>query len=121
VNVDIDAAALRDILKARRMSQKELAEAVGMTNYNVSRWCSVNNTYKRARLENIKKIAQYLQVPYTDLVVGAKPGEAAYAHRLSDADADWLRIYRKLSPLARARARVAVEEIYQEDKDNVSQ
>jgi len=106
----VDGARLKVLLGMRGVRQRELAAKVGVTHYNVSRWCQRGE--HAVKRENLAKIACALGMSYEALMeeVASKNVTADGVH-LTSAEADWLLVFRKLSPLEQARVRVAVDDM----------
>jgi transcriptional regulator with XRE-family HTH domain len=113
--VNIDGARLRVVLHNAAIRQRALAQQIGVSHYNVSRWCRKG---EHAILKtNAERIAQVLGVTYPAFLEQCASrktsGDGVY---LSAAEADWLGVYRSLNPLEQARLRVALEDILRRDR-----
>ena len=100
----IDGMVLRTAMAQRNISQKDLAKAVGVTHYNVNRWCK--DGIHRIRLENAKAISACLGIPMDSF-----SGNHEEIHGLTKPEAEWLQLYRSLTPLEQAKIRIELEEI----------
>lgn len=78
---------IRECRKLKRMSQSELAEAIGVSDNTISNMETGNNNVK---LENIEKVADFFKVSLDYLVKGV--GQAP-------SDDDFLNRYNKLSQI----------------------
>lgn len=56
---------IKQIRESKGMTQKELAEAVGIKQVNISQY---ENGTKKPKLERLKKITNVLNVSYLDLI-----------------------------------------------------
>lgn len=78
---------IRECRKLKRMSQSELAEAIGVSDNTISNMETGNNNVK---LENIEKVADFFKVSLDYLVKGV--GQ-------TPSDDDFLNRYNKLSQI----------------------
>ncbi|MEO8053123.1 MAG: helix-turn-helix transcriptional regulator [Acidobacteriota bacterium] len=86
---------LRSSVRARGISQEDLANAVGTTANTISRWETA--TYKPA-ISDLEKLAGYFGVPITSFFLEANPKSRTNAllgaaADLDDADLDEVRLY----------------------------
>jgi len=110
--VEIDGRRLDGLRRDLGLTQKELAETVGVTKYTVSRWC--RDGVHRLRWGNIRNLADALKVTSDELMdTIAKQNNDRTHDELDEMEAEWLQIFRQLTPLMKARARVALEEFIQ--------
>ena len=63
---------IKAVLAEKGVSNKELAENIGVTEGTVSTWC---RNYKQPKIETLFEIARYLKVEATDLVSQMKSVE----------------------------------------------
>jgi putative transcriptional regulator len=56
---------IREVLKQKDMTQKELADQLGVSKVTVSYWC---NNQTSPSLETLKKISTLLKVKLTELI-----------------------------------------------------
>ena len=107
----IDGAKFRALLAERGIRQRALSEEIGVTHYNVSRWCQLG--VRQVKIENMEKAAKVLGMT-TDALLRAcssRPDNAGLI--LPPAEAELLNVYRELPPLYQAKARLAIEEVRQ--------
>jgi transcriptional regulator with XRE-family HTH domain len=106
--IKVDGDKLDKLIKSRYDGRgMDFAAEVGVTPYTLSGWRN-NKVVSMAR-GNFTAVATALGIE-VDMLWRAV-GIASKALDLTDAEADWLQIYKRLSPLDRARLRVSVEEI----------
>ena len=105
MDAHIDGVRLANLLRSAGIRQVDLVGATGASKYTVSRWCQAG--VQRISGKYVEAIAKALNMDTGVLVrqCGARnAGEA-----LTEAEAEWLRIYRSLPPLEQARIRLQVE------------
>ena len=107
--VEIDGNALRNAINSARLTQREVAKKVGVTYYAVCRWCRAGKNSIASKNVNILK-----ELLGDEFLTVNQITEAS----LNDAEAELIKIYRNFSPLNRAKARLAVEDIGKDSPDN---
>lgn len=60
---------IKSVLAETGVSNKELAEGIGVTEGTVSTWC---RNFKQPKIETLFEIAKYLKVEATDLITRMK-------------------------------------------------
>ena len=65
-NYTFNGAKLKMLLEQRNKEQKDLAEAVGVSEASVSNWCK---GYKIPSLPVAARVAEYLGVTVNDLII----------------------------------------------------
>jgi hypothetical protein len=109
-DIHIDGDKLRAALTHARIRQTHIAKSIGVTKFTVSRWCAKGT--RLIQQKHAKAIADMLKVSLDDFICycgATKPGGAL----LTEAEIDWLTLYRNLDPLSQAKVRVAIESIVQ--------
>jgi transcriptional regulator with XRE-family HTH domain len=86
------AEKVRNLLKARRLSQSDLAEALGTSQPQVSRWLEAGTP---PRSDYLLKMARVLGVP-ADYLIDADQDEPPRPPELSDDERYLLQLYRDL-------------------------
>lgn len=79
---------IKNLRKARNISQVELANTLGVTKQCVSNW---ENDYIQPSIEMLIKIAEYFKVT-TDFLLGLDEGVTIDASGLSDAEVAHIRL-----------------------------
>ena len=97
---EISGKILREKIASLGISQKELAQKVGVTKYAINRWA--NSAKIRISRESAKLLRETLKIESLSESPASVP-------TLNDFEAEWIGIYRKMSPLNRAKARIAIE------------
>jgi transcriptional regulator with XRE-family HTH domain len=93
---------IRTLIAQKGKSQRQIAEVIGVSHYTVSRWAQ-SGTH-RIPLHIATQLSKALEVTTEDLTE-APPKE------MHENERDWLDVYRKMTPLQRAQARLSVEAI----------
>jgi DNA-binding Xre family transcriptional regulator len=114
----LDGGKLRVLLTEHGIRQTELSEQIGVGHVNINRWCQ-RGKISNVKLSNIKKIAETLRITVDALLASCKPGEALTLPNMTAAEAEWLKIYRALSPLKQAKARLLIEEIVRKKEEEL--
>jgi transcriptional regulator with XRE-family HTH domain len=111
----IDGAKLRTYMHERGMRQLKLGEDVGVTRFQVARWCQKGS--HAIKLVNIEKMASAFGVSRDALLsaIERRPHSIPTPQDLTPAEADCLEVYRRLSPLGQAKARLECEAILQDE------
>lgn len=107
---DIDGARFRTLLNVAGIRQRELASRIGVTHYNVSRWCKrgEHTVLKKNLVATAAVLGMNLQGLLDECAPKRLRGDSAH---LSAAEAEWLEQYRKLTPLEQAKVRVALDDL----------
>ncbi len=112
----IDCNKLRALFAERGFRQIELANKIGVNRYNFNRWLR-RGEVASIKMVNIEKMAGCLGMGVEEFLrrvaIGADQPPAAGEASMSAAEKEWLVLYRKLTPLDQAKARLAMEEIVQ--------
>ena len=97
---------LKMMLAQTNISQRKVAERIGVSHYTVSRWAQPG--LHRVPVVIADKLASVLGITKQDLAL--PPPES-----LRENEREWLSIYRDMTPLEQAKARLAVESILAND------
>ncbi|MDU7809571.1 MAG: helix-turn-helix transcriptional regulator [Staphylococcus epidermidis] len=92
--------SLQELMKERNIDQKELAEAIGVTQPTVSNW--IQQT-KYPRIKRIQQLADYFNVPKSRITEGTKEvqQDTIAAHLDGDFTEEELEEIRKYAELVR--------------------
>lgn len=102
---------LRQLMAEKGIKQYELAKAVGVSKFNMCRWCSSHRD-RAARLPHIHKLATFFGVtPEEIMEPESRVGDITTFDITHLGEREWLDLYRTMTPLQQAKARLAVEEI----------
>ncbi len=106
--VSINGTKLRTMLAKRGLLQKDLAEAIGVTHYHISRMCKVGTVV--IRTDNFNKIAKAMDMD-TEALKQELGVNSYNSLELTPAESEWVELYRNASPLEQAKFRLAIEEV----------
>jgi len=105
----IEGNRLKAVLAEKGIRQRTLAATIGVTRFQMSRWCK--SGVHAIMAKNAEAIASAIGVTLAEF--GRLCGDSPVGDRegLTVAEAEWLELYRSLPPLQQAKVRVAVEDI----------
>ena len=109
-SIYVDGNKLRKMLRDSGSKQVDLSQYVGVTKYTVSRWCS--DTTQAIAAASAKKVAAFFSITLEELQrrCGGVDKRISSAHvTLTEEEEDWLKAYRSLTPLDRAKVRVELD------------
>lgn len=107
-NVSMDGGRLRLLLAERGLRQRHIAKAVGVTHYNVNRWCQVG--VRQLKEANVRKLAEAIGMSF-DALVSECSAESGGSKGLSAAESEWLNMFRGLPPLEQAKALLMIDDL----------
>jgi transcriptional regulator with XRE-family HTH domain len=112
--VYVDGLKLRMRLHEQGVRMRELAQRIGVTHYQVSRWA--RRGIHAVRVENAQALAEALHTQMDTLLAtdGLRQGANTDLPGLSADESEILFVLRSLTPLQRARARIKLQEIVDE-------
>ncbi len=110
--IAINGKLLRQQLIKHGISQIDLANSVGVSKFTASRWC--RNSIHQIKKSNFESIANVFKVSLEELERQIIKPESECAAKLSEQEAELVDAFRKLSQVEKARIRLAIEDIIQE-------
>jgi transcriptional regulator with XRE-family HTH domain len=116
--IAVNGVKLRNLLAEHSVKQKELSKAVGVSHYNVSRWCGMG--VHQLKRKNVLAVAEFLQMTFDDLLSVIAEGLRVTECDLSPAEREWVALYRSLKPIEQAQVLLQVEKFVKDSNPNQS-
>lgn len=98
----VNGDTIRMLLTQKDITQREAGKSVGVSHFTICRWSQTG--IHAIPLHRAKKVANMLDVPLDALNKELQTG-------LTEHEKDWLEVFRKMTPLQQAQARVSAESI----------